>query len=45
MSRGCGGNTSEGVEILNDGEKITRMVDGQGRQPMTGVESRFQPIS
>jgi len=32
------------VEILNDGEKITRMVDGQGRQPMTGVESRFQPI-
>ena len=44
MSRGCGGNTSEGVEILNDGEKITRMVDGQGRQPMTGVESRFQPI-
>lgn len=45
MSRGCGGNTSEGVEILNDGEKITRMVDGQGRQPMTGVESRFQLIS
>ena len=45
MSRGCGGNTSEGVEILNDGEKITRMVDGQGRQPMTGVESRFKPIS
>ena len=45
MSQGCGGNTSEGVEILNDGEKITRMVDGQGRQPMTGVESRFQPIS
>ena len=44
MSRGCGGNTSEGVEILNDGEKITRMVDGQGRQPMTGVESRFQAI-
>ena len=43
MSRGCGGNTSEGVEILNDGEKITRMVDGRGRQPMTGVENRFQP--
>ena len=43
MSRGCGGNTSEGVEILNDGEKITRMVDGQGRQPMTGLDSsRFQ---
>ena len=37
MSRGCGGNVSEGVEILNDGEKITRLVFEKGRTKMTGV--------
>ena len=28
---------SEGVEILNDGEKITRLVFEKGRTKMTGV--------